>query len=156
MPRVNINFEVDDQLFDEMAMQALKSKVRSLVQAEISKEIGGIVEQAVHHCAQEQAAAIVKEYTEWGATDARKELRKRIAKRAEDMQLSDDVIKSIIETRASHAIDIANHHAAELEKKSSEIDEKIEHLVKARVDAMFARGFIKALQDVAMSSGDAQ
>ena len=149
MPRININFEVDDNLFDEASMQALKSKVRQLVQKECSESLGGRVEQSVKDHVYREANAIIKSFDQcWGTSAAREDMRKRLKEQAAQLAFSDEDLKRAVDKNMKPVFEYAEEAMQQIKKKIDSLDQDIERQVRVRVEAMFGAAFREALDNV--------
>lgn len=155
MPRININFEVDDNLFDEASMQALKSKVRQLVQKECSESLGGRVEQAVNDCVRREANAIIKSFDQyWGTSAAREDMRKRLKEQAAQLAFSDEDLKRAVDKNMKPVFEYAEEAMQKIKKMIDSLDQDIERQVRVRVEAMFGAAFREALDNVVKKGED--
>lgn len=154
MAKINISVDLGDEILDDVAIQAIKNKVRSMVDKEFDKKLDAIIEEKAERQAGKIAEAIrtIGWYRE--NENLREAVRKKLIEKATDMSISNDAVKAGIDDLMKPVRIYARGVMSDFDKQRKNMEKEISDKIKSRVDAVFKATMVEALAEVLAKKGE--
>ena len=144
MGKICISVNLDDgDLLDDAAIQAIKTRIRSLVDQELDRRVKEEIDSCVRRRAETLADAMRRGYC---SSDVKDKLRTAIINAASNVYVSETLVKQELDNMLRPIKVYALEAIQNAEAKAKGADKEIDRMIRDRVDLLFNRSLTDAIR----------